>query len=61
MNSFFEKNGATLSRQDLKEISGGKPPMGPAKCCWDNDPGNCSGCVGYHGTSCYEGSHLVHC
>jgi len=31
-----------------------------AKCCWDDDPNNCSSCELTDG-GCISGAHLVHC
>ncbi|WP_316805201.1 bacteriocin-like protein [Pedobacter nototheniae] len=65
------KNFKKLSRTELKEVIGGGP-FSPSletgdcsyKCCWNNQPSNCSATVtmsqGDSGTaSCIEGAHLV--
>lgn len=62
----FSNLGEVLHREQLKSVLGGTnlqvmdQDERYAKCCWDNDPSNCSKCVTTWG-GCVSGAHLVDC
>lgn len=53
-----------LNRNDMKNIMAGSIYGGCGKCCYDDNPSNCSVCVDYCSGSdcnCSEGTHGVAC
>lgn len=51
-----------IKNEELVNLRGGNYTIGDYKCCWDNDPSNCSICTASaDSNSCAAGSHAVAC